>query len=100
MCTFFKQDCSAEPECASCLTLMAAGKGIEAAQQCSATRASGFLMDRIASSCISSNAAACGFSQQRCADNNNCSACYNYKHHSYTINNNIDNIGNCNSQGF
>jgi serine/threonine protein kinase len=75
-CTSIKQRCASLPECASCLAMLGDGDGAEAARQCrGSTQPSAVALDIVVSHCIGSNAVACDFWRQRCADNANCAAC-------------------------
>ena len=75
-CTLLKQQCTSLAECAPCLATLGAGDGAAAARQCrGSTRPSAVAIDLVVSHCMGSNAVACAFWRQRCADNTDCDAC-------------------------
>jgi hypothetical protein len=75
VCTFVKQQCASLPECASCMATLGVGDGVGAAQQCPGSTQSGIGLDRVVSTCMASNAAACDFLSQRCSGNEDCNTC-------------------------
>jgi hypothetical protein len=75
-CTMHKQRCASSSECASCLATLGAGDGAGAARQCrGSTQPSATVVDSVVDYCINSDAVACDFWRQRCADNVNCGEC-------------------------
>jgi hypothetical protein len=75
-CSYYKQQCALSTECATCLTALGTGDGVGAARQCRGSiQSSALTMDSVVSSCMDSNAAACDFWRQRCADDVKCGAC-------------------------
>jgi hypothetical protein len=74
-CTFYKQQCTSSPECASCLAALLARDGAGAARQCPGTQPSGFALDTVVDNCVGKDAAACDFWRQRCANNGHCGGC-------------------------
>ena len=73
-CTFSKQKCGNSSECVQCLATLDTGDGAGSARQCRGTTMPAVYLNNVVSEC-SSNAVACSFWEQRCADNANCDAC-------------------------
>jgi serine/threonine protein kinase len=74
-CTYYKQQCIGVAECAQCLAKLVVGDGADAARQCSQKDASQEALDNVVGACVAGDEAVCGFAEQRCAQNANCSAC-------------------------
>ena len=74
-CTLYKHSCASNPECAPCLDALGAGDGAEAARRCPATQPTANEIEGLVGSCSGSSTTLCGFWQQRCADDEDCSAC-------------------------
>jgi hypothetical protein len=76
-CTLYKHQCARLTECASCLAMLVAGNGAVAAQKCpgGSTQPSALALDHAVVYCIDSNAVACDFWRQRCANNVDCDSC-------------------------
>lgn len=75
VCTFAKNRCADDAECAECLTMLGRGLGAAAALNCSTGQVAS-LIDTVVLACTGFSHVGCNFRRTRCNQNSYCGSCF------------------------